>query len=107
MGELVPGSPGASAAGSGLCCQHPLTSQGRARAGYTALSHAFEGEPGWLSRAGGVGCGGGALIDWLPPGSPRVVLIPLEFFTCSPAARLSRVSRAKEQPQSCQREVGG
>lgn len=71
MGELVPGSPGASAAGSGLCCQHPLTSQGRAWAGYTALSHAFEGEPGWLSRAGGwaVGVGRSSIGSLLaPPG---------------------------------------
>ena len=52
---------------------------------------------GWLVGGGEVGS---PLLPW-------DCSFPLGFFTCFPAAHLTRVPGTKKQPQSCQRKVRG
>lgn len=99
VGELVQGSMGASTAGSGRCSKHlPDAAEpgmGRAHGPPTGTGRrAMVARSGW-----GEGADQSA-SSWLPQGCP----FPLELFTCSLAAHLTRVPCAKKQPQSCQQE---
>lgn len=65
LAELVPGSPGASAVGSGLCCKHPPDPSELGIGWVHGPSHVHLKESHGDSVRFGMGCRGWG--GWLPP----------------------------------------